>query len=273
MGNSSLQNAIRDWLDLNDRRIFEDASLRSKVAPFPPPELMQAVSATDNEQHFAMHGTHIFEAVSKSSPVDLGEFESILDFGCGCGRLGRIFLGHPSKITGCDIDARHVEWINANFTHMVAVKSVPNRPLPFDDRSFDAIISVSVFSHITEASQDFYLRELSRIAKPGAYLFLSTHGETAFDKVRTSERMFKLVGIPVEALPDASSRMDSGRYAFIRQGAGHPTEQDYDYGITFIPTSYILDKWAHHFEILEVVPGAIHDWQDIVVCRMRSPRS
>ncbi|WP_116611783.1 class I SAM-dependent methyltransferase [Paraburkholderia unamae] len=269
MGNSSLQSAVRDWLDLNDRRIFEDASLRSRVAPFPPPELMQAVSATDNEQHFAMHGTHIFEAISKSSPKSLSEFASILDFGCGCGRLGRMFLGHPSKIVGCDIDTRHVEWINANLTHMSAVKSEPNKPLPFDDGSFDAIISVSVFSHITEVSQEFYLTELSRIAKQGAYLFLSTHGETAFRKVRTSERMFSLVGIPAEALPDASSRMDGGQYAFIRQGAGHPTESDYDYGITFIPTTYVLDKWNRHFEIVEIVPGAIHDWQDIVVCRKR----
>jgi SAM-dependent methyltransferase len=269
MGNASPQDPLQAWIHLNKRGIFEDPELRSRVAPFPPVELRQAVSGTDNEQHFAEHGTDIFEAISSCSHRPLADFGNILDFGCGCGRLGRIFLGHPSKLTGCDIDARHVEWINENLSHMSAVKTAPNRPLPFEDATFDAVISVSVFSHITEASHLFYLRELERIAKSGAYLFLTIHGETAFQRVKTTERYFNLVGIPSEELPDAASRMYCDMYTFIRQGEGHPTDRDYDYGITFIPTNYIHRKWSRHFEIVKIASGAIHDWQDIVVLRKR----
>lgn len=260
---------LNDWLDLNNRRIFEDHTLRSLVAPFPPAELMRDVSATDDERAFASHGTDIFQAVAKCSPKDLNAFESILDFGCGCGRLGRIFLGHPARVTGCDIDARHIGWINSNLPYMSAVKTEPNVALPFDDNSFDAVISVSVFSHITEKSQLFYLDEIRRVTKSGAYLFLSTHGENALRQVRNSERMFNLVGIPRETVANASSRMYCGMYTFIGQSAGHPTERDYDYGITFIPSSYIERVWSQYFEIVQIASGAIHDWQDIVVCRKR----
>lgn len=66
---------LNDWLDLNNRRIFEDHTLRSLVAPFPPAELMRDVSATDDERAFASHGTDIFQAVAKCSPKDLNAFE------------------------------------------------------------------------------------------------------------------------------------------------------------------------------------------------------
>lgn len=264
-----MQMPLRKWIALNNRKIFAEPSLREKVAPFPPPELMQDVSAVSNEKHFAIHGTDIFKAVMKASPVKLDRFDNILDFGCGCARLGRMFLGHRNEIVGCDIDGRHVDWINSNLSHMRAVKTEPNENLPFDDNSFDAVISISVFSHITEASQRLYLKELARVTRSGAYLFLSTHGEWAFSRVDNGGPMLKVIGIPSDQLSGVSDRMRDGRYSFIRQGSGHPTEREYDYGITFIPSNYIRSVWSEYFEIVNVASGAIHDWQDIVVCRKR----
>jgi SAM-dependent methyltransferase len=266
---SGMLMPAQQWVDLNRRLVFEQPSLRRYVAPFPPASLMQDVSAVSNEQHFAMHGTDIFDAVRNASPVPLHEFESILDFGCGCARLSRMFLGHPNQITGCDIDGRHVAWINESLSHMRAVKTEPDAALPFGDQSFDAIISISVFTHITEESQRLYLRELARISRSGAHLFLSTHGERAFSKVKDDGPMFNVIGIPREELTHVAGAMDAGKYSFVKQNAGHPTESDYEYGITFIPSSYVRAVWGEYFDVMGVVSGAIHDWQDIVVCRKR----
>ena len=257
------------WLDLNARLAFEDPSLRSRVAPLPPAHLIQDVAGTSSEIAFAQHGTHFFAALAKASPIPLDQYGSILDFGCGCARLGRMFLGHPGTVTGCDIDARHIDWINANLPYMRAVKTEPNQRLPFGDASFDAIISISVFTHITEVSQRLYLEELARVARPGATLFLSTHGERALARVLEDDRMFRNISVSRDSLTGAEDDMKHGRHSFIRQQHGHPTERTYDYGITFIPASYVRSTWSDYFDIQNIVSGAIHDWQDIVVCRKR----
>jgi len=258
-----------DWVYLNGHLIFENPDFLQYVAPFPPENLMMDTAATSSKSDFAQHGTHFYISLQNASPVPLDRYKSILDFGCGCARLGRMFKGHPGKVTGCDIDARHVEWINSNLTHMCAVKTEPNEVLPFEDGSFDAVISISVFSHITEASHRMYLAELARVTQPGAYLFLTTHGERAFTRVNEDEGMFRIISTNRDDLLPVAASMEAGRYTFIKQVAGHPTESDYDYGITFIPSSYIRAVWSEYFEIVDIVSGAIHDWQDIVVCRRR----
>jgi 2-polyprenyl-3-methyl-5-hydroxy-6-metoxy-1,4-benzoquinol methylase len=111
---------IDDWMKLNRTGIFEDASLRRYVSPFPPVELMRNTSGLQSERDFASHGVDIYTALSLASPKPLTDYLHILDFGCGCGRLARLFKGHPHNISGCDIDRRHVEWVNANLTFMEA---------------------------------------------------------------------------------------------------------------------------------------------------------
>lgn len=258
-----------DWLDLNGRRVFEDSGLTPHVAPFPPLPLMRSVSGLTSEADFAAHGVAIFDALQRASPIPLTDFKNMLDFGCGCGRLARMFKGHPGTITGCDIDQRHVEWINANLPYMRAVQTLPDKPLPFADASFDCIISISVFSHLNEASQLAYLQELARCMQPGGYLFLTVHGDRALERALNEERIFKMLQIPHRGLRRAQTDMEKGKHAFIFQSASHLTTRAYKYGIAFVPKVYIEDVWYRYFEIVDVVQGAIHDFQDIVVARMR----
>lgn len=257
-----------EWLLLNER-VFQRPELMEYVAPFPPAHLMQNVSGLTSNADFALHGITIYKAVQDASPKPLTEYTSILDFGCGCGRLDRMFKGHPGKITGCDVDARHVEWVNQSLSYMSAVNTQPNAPLPFPDASFDAVISISVFTHLNESSQRLYLDELSRVSAPGAYLFLTNHGERAMERALTEDRIFEMLAIPAEGLQAAAEGMRQGRHNFIIQPTGHLTTADYEYGITFIPAKYIREVWTEYFDIVNIVSGAIHDFQDIIVCRKR----
>src|ERR1700674_5814738 len=134
------QMPLEQWVWLNRFGIFEDFSLRRHVAPFPPLDLMENVSGLRNEQDFASHGADLFVAISKASPKPLTHYKHILDFGCGCGRLARMFKGHPNKVSGCDIDRRHIEFINARFDFMHASVSSVHPPLPYRSNQFDAVI-------------------------------------------------------------------------------------------------------------------------------------
>src|SRR4051812_47892413 len=90
----------QDWIALNRVGIFEDERLRAHVSPFPPEELMRNVSGLQSERDFAAHGTDIYTALMLRSPRPLTQYQAILDFGCGCGRLARMFKGHPHRVAG-----------------------------------------------------------------------------------------------------------------------------------------------------------------------------
>lgn len=146
-----------DWLWLNGRAIFDDPLLRPYVAPFPPEELMTNVSGLTNDRDFASHGVDIFRALMQASPKPITDYRDILDFGCGCGRLIRMFKEHPNRIVGCDIDKRYVNWVAGNLGYMTACLTSVNPPLPFGDDEFDVIISISIFTPLSEKNHDDFL--------------------------------------------------------------------------------------------------------------------
>jgi SAM-dependent methyltransferase len=275
---------VEDWLWLNGSAIFDDPLLRPHVAPFPPQELMTNVSGLTNDRDFAAHGVEIFRALTQASPKPVTDYRGILDFGCGCGRLARMFKGHPNRIVGCDIDKRHVNWIAGNLDYMDACLISVNPPLPFGDDEFDAIVSISVFTHLTEKSQDDFLAELARITSRDGYLFLTVHGARALERAKSEQMIRDMLWVDEEPFDKASLEFEQRRHAFILQ-PGHLTtvgvdkafkstaktviEEPYQYGITFIPEQYIFTHWAKWFHVVEIRRGAIHDFQDIVVLRPR----
>lgn len=284
---------IEQWLWLNRTGIFERSELRQYTSPFPPADLMHIVSGLQTERDFAKHGTDLFAAVSEASPIPLTEYAHILDFGCGCGRLARLFKGHPGTVHGCDLDRRHVEFIQRNFDFMEAKVSSVQGPLPYSSDQFDAVISISVFSHLNERSQDHFLRELYRVSRRGAYLFLSIHGERARARAEQEQEIWKMIRVHRNRFRAAGRFFARGKHAFILQhghltnlgpnktggrgwlrriltrGSASLISERYEYGITFIPETYVRDHWARWFKIEDYRAGAIHDFQDIIVLQPR----
>jgi SAM-dependent methyltransferase len=218
------------------------------------------------------------------SPKPLTEYRNILDFGCGCGRLSRMFKGHPNKIFGCDIDKRHVEWVSKNIDFINAAVSSIHPPLPYANDQFDCVISISVFSHLNETSQDEFLADLCRISQPGAYLFISVHGENAMQRAINEKSIREMIAVEEAPFQEAQQRLKRGQHAFILQ-KGHLTntaedrgpfsffrkrrkrliEGAFEYGISFIPLNYIRQHWSRWFEIVDFRPGAIHNFQDLLI--------
>jgi SAM-dependent methyltransferase len=257
-----------DWLHRN-LAASPDDERSGLIAPFPPPDLMQVVSGLTNNHDFAARGVALYRAVQDASPKPLTEFTSILDFGCGSGCLDRMFLGHRHQLVGCDVDHRLVDWVNGNLPFMTAVTTTPNGALPFKPGQFDCVISISVFTHLSEESQRFYLAELQRCTKPGALLFLTIHGSRAMERATNEESIFQMISISTEQLDQARTAMAAGTYAFAVQPSGHLTSDGYEYGISFTPESYVQQVWSEYFDVVQIESGAIHDWQSIVVCRAR----
>lgn len=277
--------SMKDWVWLNRTGIFETPELRRFVSPFPPKELMHRISGLQNERDFASHGADLFLALSQASPVPLTDYKKLFDFGCGCGRLARLFKDFPNDLFGCDIEGRHVDWINQHLQFMKAAHSHVHLPLPYAENSFDGIISISVFTHLNEINQDRFLDELHRVSEPKARLFLTVHGSRALERALDEESVRKLMVIDENSLEEARRSFTEGKHAFILQQnlvtrlrwrlknalfqmrghAGHPMHKFMEYGITFIPEGYVRSHWGQWFEIEAYHSAAIHDFQDIVV--------
>ncbi len=289
-----------DWFWLNEKGIFEDSSLRRFVAPFPPENLVNSVrgggfKGSSFERDFAKHGVDIMSALSKASPTPLIKYDHILDFGCGCGRLARMFKGHPGKVSGCDVNPEHVQWMQQNLSFMTTERTGFRPPLPFKKNAFDAIIGISVFTHFSETSQDEFLPELKKIAKPSGCVMLTVHGSRALERALTEDRIYKMLNMQRSFFEKAREDFENDLYGFVPQH-GHieklaissaenekprngiigkikrsltPDKGPFQYGISFISEHYIHKNWSKYFEVVQIVKGAIHDFQDIVVLRSK----
>jgi SAM-dependent methyltransferase len=100
----------------------------------------------------------------------------VLDFGCGYGRLLRLFeyFSDRESLYGCDPWINSIEACQQNGIHCTIRQSeyVPEA-LPFDAALFDLIYAFSVFSHLSQRAANASFGALAKVAKPSALLFLT----------------------------------------------------------------------------------------------------
>lgn len=138
----------------------------------------------------------------------------VLDVGCGTGRHLALF-DQANELNGVDLSAEMLA---------EARKKVPNAKffrgsgstLPFSDGSFDLVISVRVLQHVLD--QEKMVREMARVAKPGAKIILLSYNAwsllCAYKQLRMS-RIGRVLNIPFKRL--------LGRRSFL-----NPWGFDYD---------------------------------------------
>jgi 2-polyprenyl-3-methyl-5-hydroxy-6-metoxy-1,4-benzoquinol methylase len=218
--------------------------------PLPPRRLMIRVAGTPDADWFLSSGQLSAATVRDAAERHGRPLEtvgSLLDFGCGCGRVTRWLRDANAEIHASDADARAVEWCTANlrFARFAVNDLAP--PLRYGDGKFDLVYAFSVLTHLTEDLQQPWLEELHRVLRPGGLLVLSTHGERYLERLTEAERARFGAGEPV-----------------VRWGGVAGT----NLCTTFHPHSY-LERLASGFEFLEHVPeGATgNPYQDLSVFR------
>jgi SAM-dependent methyltransferase len=158
--------------------------------PFPGEELVMRVAGGTDRRAFLKSGRQsVRETAAILGVVGRGfsDYERILDFGAGCGRmlmwLDDLVDSAQTSVFATDTDSEAIAWVSA---HLPFVKADVNHalpPLPYLNGFFDLVYNHSVFSHIDEPFQDAWLAEIARIANPGAHIVLTVHGEYAFANI------------------------------------------------------------------------------------------
>jgi SAM-dependent methyltransferase len=230
--------------------------------PVPSEELMHRVAGDADGARFLEIGKQSARQIEQALAAigrSFGEFGSILDWGCGCGRIIRWFDGRSeASLYGVDIDEQAILWCQANLPFASFSVCQPEPPLEFPDEHFDLVFNHSVLTHLDVRFQDLWLAELQRVTRPGGIVLLSVHGDYAFS-------------LTEEAARSSGSDVASWRQRLERDGILFVTDTyiggpfpDF-YQSTFHAAWYVLSHWSKYFNVRAYLPRADLDLQDIVV--------
>lgn len=235
--------------------------------PLPPPKHMQIRVVGKYDEHFIDSGMSFYPVLNRLLfPVrkELKDFQSILDFGCGCGRAirGLATLLPNNKIYGTDIDEEAIAWLKKNYSKFGEFSVAPHTPpTVYNDQTFDFIFGVSVMTHLPEDLQFKWLEELSRITKHGGYVMLTIHGE----------KIYRSLGKEVNNIMDTKGFL---YYRPVGLNYGKNISLPDFYQNTFHSHSYIRQEWEKYFEIIDIqVAGqnqGLDNFQDSVLLQKRS---
>lgn len=246
---------LRDWRD------SRSSSTDPKHEPAPPVRLRYRVHGNLDKASYLEAGKIVAQNVRdlcRTAGRDLYSFTDILDFGSGCGRVIQNFQERPGSCTlyATDIDPDLANWGKNNLPGIHWSVNAHHPPLPFNDNSFDLIYSISVFTHLDEDYQRTWLRELHRVARPGATLILTVHGEYVIKRLRMLDRSYE-------------DEVHERGFLFIAGSKGrfkHDGLPDF-YQTTFHTKEYIYNEWSTYFDIVDYIERGIHNFQDAVILR------
>lgn len=111
--------------------------------------------------------------------------KKVLDISSGEGYGSNILHEAAAEVVGCDIDEKTVEAANEKYgCSGLRFMHGDCREMPFDDRSFDVVVSFETIEHIRE--QETFINEASRVLRKRGIFIVSTPDK----KIYTDERNY-----------------------------------------------------------------------------------
>ncbi len=224
--------------------------------PIPPLPLMKRVANTESISFFRTSSFKSFrdywELASKHSDAKM--IRTMLDWGCGCGRLINAFihLTEISEIYGCDIDHEAIAWCKQNIFRAAFAVIPPEPPTGYPDNSFDLVVGNSVLTHLTKDVQLAWLREVRRIVAPGGLFLTSLHGEFAtYFAFQNSAHDILKRGIYDEILDSNLDGIAPENY----------------YRGTYQSKEYTKRVFSDYFEVLDYIERGSLNFQDVIVLK------
>lgn len=226
--------------------------LRGDPDPLPLPSLRSRilVAGSADVRWFLDSGARAaasIEGTLRSHGIDMRGLASVLDFGCGCGRVLRHWKGLEGvQIHGADACPALVEEARRTVPFAEVRRNLPHPPLPYADASHDLVYALSVFTHLDAHQHLAWRDEVRRVLRPGGLFLLSTHGGAYLPGLTGGERRRFLAG-------DLVVR----RAAY---GGGNLC-------VAFHPERYVRETLAHGYALVDYIPrgAAGNPYQDLVL--------
>lgn len=216
--------------------------------PFPPPRLLLLMSNSCIYEPFLSGGKLGFKCIEdilNKHGKKINELESVLDFGCGLGRIVRHWHKiKNTKVYATDFNPKPIDWCQKVYPFVQFNVNNISEKLNYDDESFSLIYAHSVFTHIPESEQQFLLKEFHRILKPKGILYITLHGSS------------RINDLPI----DKRQQFEGGELVLLRGN-----HIGYNLCSTFHPEQYIRNNFNTSYEILDIISDGSEDIQQDVV--------
>jgi ubiquinone/menaquinone biosynthesis C-methylase UbiE len=137
-----------------------------------------AITAVDGS-----HGEDIVQLTGRwsaeqvRSALDIGEEDTVLELGCGIGRIGRELAPYCCNWIGVDISENMIHHAGSRMHHLDNVcfhRLIRSDLAMLQDSSIDKAYSIAVFCHMDKEDLYLYMQELNRVIKPGGIIFVET---------------------------------------------------------------------------------------------------
>jgi 2-polyprenyl-3-methyl-5-hydroxy-6-metoxy-1,4-benzoquinol methylase len=228
----------------------------------PPAELRYRVHGNLSQKAFLNVGKQVADNIKKCierAGEDYASFHDILDFGCGSGRVIRYFLADniDKNFTAIDINQELIDWCTSHIGGVEWRLTPSHPPTGMEDNSFDFIYGVSVFSHLDQELQALWLKELSRLCRPGGLILLTIHGMVYADHIKLAEHY--------------RQQLHKQGFLFLSGVTGKwKLDGLPDFYQTAIQTTnQVQTTWNEYFQIVGHFEGAINQLQDAVLLKAR----
>ncbi len=259
-GSSVLKTLYQRWIPQSirypigrARRLVQDTGARWLTrGPLPPRHLLRSVQLTPYIKEYLEVGVKsalsIEQYLRRNQVV---EGARVLDFGCGLGRTLRFLRGKGWMLHGCDVHRAAIDWARTAFPEIHFEINAEEPPLPYGEASFEAIFTVSVFTHFDRPQQESWALEMARCLVDNGLLFVTTMGPHAlggFPNLATDARRALLEKEGFSFVPSGPSFNDNGAFHTAR-------------GLELLAgPDFALESWTS---------GGLDGFQDLSVLRRR----
>jgi len=164
----------------------------------------------------------------------------ILDWGCGPGRIVRHLpaLLPTAEIYGTDYNESYIKWCSENLKGISFSANKIDPPMNFEASFFDAIIGLSIFTHLSEKNHFAWIDELHRLLSSRGGVLITTQGQAYRSRLTSKE----------------TEVFDAGHLVtrkYLKEG-----NRLYS---SFQPPGFIKEIITDKFQILEFIPGNLEN--------------
>lgn len=273
-----------EWLDVM-RRSLEENVINDVTMPTFPDERTQSLMH-GHASRLAIQGAFAFysevRAYAQVSGRPLEPHRRLLDFGCGWGRMLRMFMKdiQPRNLIGAEPHSEFVMLARQHNPYVTFLQSEYLPPLPLAEDSLDYIIAFSVFSHLDEYSANRWVDAFYKLLAPGGMLVFTTQGRRFLDqcadlrKRKAAGETFTqpwhdTLAIAFEDGAAANAQFDRGEFLFAGM-AGRLPSPSARYSEAIIPPRYVEAHWGSRFHVVDYVDDPKRLAQALIVLQKPS---
>jgi SAM-dependent methyltransferase len=124
-------------------------------------------------ERFWAEGRRNLDAVLELVGAEVRPDDTVLDIGCGVGRLTRVLAERSRHVHAIDVSAEmlaQARELNAHLQNVTWHQGDGTTLRPIEDATVDAVVSHVVFQHIPDPQVTLgYVREIGRVLRPGGW--------------------------------------------------------------------------------------------------------